>query len=56
MFYRQSGIRSAQICAFMAQWDLYEIYNLHGGIMSWIGSGGSLVSPKTEYEFDTDHL
>lgn len=46
IFYCQSGARSAQACAFMAQQGLDEVYNLSGGIMGWARSGKALAQPK----------
>lgn len=44
--YCQSGARSAQACAFMAQHGIDEVYNLRGGIMGWVGSGFQLTAPS----------
>ena len=43
VFYCQSGARSAQACAFLAQHGVTEVYNLQGGIMAWAGSGRPLA-------------
>lgn len=42
VFYCQSGARSAQACAFLAQHGRTEAYNLQGGIMAWVAAGRSL--------------
>lgn len=46
VFYCQSGARSAQACAFLAQKGVSEVYNLQGGIMAWVGSGRGLGEPE----------
>jgi rhodanese-related sulfurtransferase len=43
VLYCQSGARSAQACAFLAQHGVDEVYNLQGGIMAWAGSGRPLT-------------
>lgn len=48
VFYCQSGARSAQACAFLAQHGVSEVYNLQGGIMAWVGSGRPLVELSLE--------
>lgn len=45
VFYCQSGARSAQACMFLAQHGFSEVYNLHGGIMAWLGSGRAVAAP-----------
>lgn len=49
VFYCQSGARSAQACAFVAQHGPQEIYNLRGGIMGWVASGAQLAAPPQEF-------
>ena len=39
VFYCRTGARSAQACIFMAQQGYDNVYNLHGGIVSWARSG-----------------
>ncbi len=39
VFYCQSGARSAQACAYLAQHGHDRIYNLRGGILAWIRHG-----------------
>jgi rhodanese-related sulfurtransferase len=48
VFYCQSGARSAQACAFMAQRGLEDVYNLRGGIVAWAASGAQLAAPSRE--------
>jgi rhodanese-related sulfurtransferase len=42
VFYCQSGARSGQACAFMAAKGHDNVYNLQGGILAWVRSGGDL--------------
>ena len=35
----RSGARSAQACMFLQQQGFTNVYNLRGGMMSWLGSG-----------------
>ena len=39
IFYCQTGARSAQACAFMASKGLDNVYNLRGGIVTWVQMG-----------------
>lgn len=39
VFYCRTGARSAQACLFMAQQGYDNVYNLHGGIVSWARYG-----------------
>ncbi|APZ43372.1 rhodanese-like domain-containing protein [Acidihalobacter ferrooxydans] len=48
VFYCQSGARSAQACAFMAQQGMEDVYNLRGGVMGWVASGSRLATPSRE--------
>jgi rhodanese-related sulfurtransferase len=48
VFYCQSGARSAQACAFLAQHGIDEVYNLRGGIMAWAASGRPLAELSLE--------
>lgn len=48
VYYCQSGARSAQACAFMAQRGFNDVYNLRGGVMGWIASGAQLSAPSEE--------
>ena len=40
VFYCRSGARSAQACLFMNMRGHREVYNLRGGIIAWVQSGG----------------
>ncbi|AOV18414.1 hypothetical protein BJI67_04055 [Acidihalobacter aeolianus] len=46
VFYCQSGARSAQACAFVAQRQGGEVYNLRAGVMGWVSAGNRLASPE----------
>ncbi len=39
IFYCQTGARSAQACAFMTSKGLDNVYNLRGGIVTWVQMG-----------------
>lgn len=39
VFYCQSGMRSAQACAFVTGRGRDQVFNLRGGIMGWVQSG-----------------
>ncbi len=43
VLYCRSGARSGQGVGFMAQQGFDNVYNLRGGIISWVQSGLSLV-------------
>lgn len=47
VFVCRSGARSAQACAFLAQQDYNNVYNLRGGILNWAKHGLPAVLPKT---------
>ncbi len=42
VFYCRSGARSAQACMFMTQQGYDNVYNLQGGIISWVRNGLSV--------------
>ncbi len=42
VFYCRSGARSAQACMYMAQQGHDNVYNLQGGIISWVRNGLSV--------------
>lgn len=44
VFYCRSGARSAQVCAFLQQQGVEEVYNLSQGIIGWASAGYSLVN------------
>jgi rhodanese-related sulfurtransferase len=39
VFYCRSGARSAQACMFLGMQGHRDVYNLRGGIISWVRSG-----------------
>ena len=39
VFYCRTGARSAQACLYMTQRGYDKVYNLHGGIVSWVHHG-----------------
>lgn len=43
VFYCQSGVRSAQACAFLAAKGYATLYNLQGGILAWLQQFGRAV-------------
>ena len=44
--YCRSGLRSAQLCAFLAaRGDAIDVVNLRGGIMDWARAGQALGLP-----------
>jgi len=48
VIYCRSGARSAQVCAFLGQRGMTDIYNLRGGVIAWQSAGLPLVSPKND--------
>jgi len=46
VLYCQSGARSAQACAFLAQQGITDVHNLVGGILGWARAGKPIVSPN----------
>ncbi len=46
VIYCRSGARSAQVCAFLAQRGVTNIYNLRGGVIAWQSAGLPLVRPE----------
>ena len=46
VFYCQSGARSMQAGAFLAQRGWPRVYNLSGGLVAWLRSGLSLTPPE----------
>ena len=47
VFYCRSGARSAQVCAFLQQQGIDNVYNLSRGIIGWASAGYSLVSSES---------
>lgn len=45
VLYCQSGARSAQACAFLAQQGITGAHNLTGGIVGWARAGKPIVAP-----------
>jgi rhodanese-related sulfurtransferase len=43
IIYCQSGGRSAQACSYLAQQGFADLYNLSGGILSWLRDGKTLT-------------
>jgi rhodanese-related sulfurtransferase len=43
--YCRSGARSAQACAYLAAQGFAHSYNLKGGILEWVRSGGAVALP-----------
>jgi rhodanese-related sulfurtransferase len=48
VIYCRSGARSAQVCAFLGQRGMTDIYNLRGGIIAWQSAGLPLVRPESD--------
>lgn len=46
VLYCQSGARSAQACAFLAQQGIPDVHNLVGGILGWARAGKPIVAPN----------
>jgi len=46
--YCRSGIRSAQVCAFMQQQGFTDVVNLGGGIMDWNRQGHEIIAPSAD--------
>ncbi len=47
VFYCRSGARSGQVCAFLQQQGINNVYNLSRGILGWAGAGFNLVRPES---------
>ncbi|AGA34888.1 rhodanese-like protein [Thioalkalivibrio nitratireducens DSM 14787] len=45
VLYCQTGARSGQACAFLAQQGITNVHNLVGGIAGWARSGKPIVAP-----------
>lgn len=45
VFYCRTGARSAQACMFMNMRGYQEVYNLRGGIISWVRNGLPVNAP-----------
>ncbi len=46
VLYCQSGARSGQACAYLAQQGLTNVHNLVGGIVGWSRAGKPIVTPN----------
>lgn len=44
--YCQSGARSAQACAWLAQHGFEQVHNLQGGVLAWARAGLPLTAPE----------
>ncbi len=47
VFYCRSGARSGQVCAFLQQQGIDNVYNLSRGILGWAAAGYSLTRPES---------
>lgn len=45
LIYCRSGVRSAQVCMFLAEQADIKAINLRGGIIAWAQSGADIVRP-----------
>ena len=45
VIYCRSGVRSAQVCMFLAEQAEIKAINLRGGIIAWAQSGAEIVRP-----------
>jgi rhodanese-related sulfurtransferase len=43
--YCQSGARSAQACAWLAERGFEQSHNLQGGVLAWLREGFTLTTP-----------
>lgn len=46
VLYCRSGARSYHACNFLIQQGIDNVYNLHGGIISWARSGYEIAAPQ----------
>ena len=46
VIYCQTGARSGQACAFLAQQGISNVHNLVGGIVGWARAGKPIVAPN----------
>ncbi len=47
VFYCRTGVRSAQVCAFLQQQGINQVINLRGGIVDWYRNGFPIEAPDT---------
>lgn len=45
VIYCRSGVRSAQVCTFLAEQVDVKAINLRGGIIAWAQSGAEVIRP-----------
>ena len=45
LIYCRSGVRSAQVCQFLAEQADIKAINLRGGIIAWAQSGADIIRP-----------
>ena len=46
VFYCQTGARSGQVCAFLQQQGIDQVFNLRGGIVDWYRRGYTVEAPQ----------
>jgi rhodanese-related sulfurtransferase len=46
VFYCQTGARSGQVCAFLQQQGIPDVFNLRGGIVDWSRNGYAVQTPR----------
>lgn len=46
VFYCQTGARSGQVCAFLQQQGIEQVFNLRGGIVDWYRRGYAVEAPR----------
>ena len=46
VFYCQTGARSGQVCAFLQQQGIQQVFNLRGGIVDWYRRGYAVEAPQ----------
>lgn len=46
VLYCQTGARSGQACAFLAQQGITDVHNLVGGIVGWARASKPIVAPN----------
>ena len=48
IFYCRSGARSGQVCAFLQQRGMDNVYNLAHGVIGWAQAGQDFVTPSAD--------
>lgn len=46
IFYCRSGARSGQVCAFLDERGMDNVYNLANGVLGWAQAGQEFVNPE----------